>query len=41
MVQLWVNLPAKDKNAEPGYQTLLDQGHSRCGFAGRRRHSCA
>jgi redox-sensitive bicupin YhaK (pirin superfamily) len=22
MVQLWVNLPAKDKNAEPGYQTL-------------------
>ena len=24
MVQLWVNLPAKDKNADPGYQTLLD-----------------
>ncbi|XAH23224.1 pirin family protein [Xylophilus sp. GW821-FHT01B05] len=24
MVQLWVNLPAKDKMAEPGYQTLLD-----------------
>lgn len=24
MVQLWVNLPAKDKNAAPGYQTLLD-----------------
>ena len=24
MVQLWVNLPAKDKSAEPGYQTLLD-----------------
>ena len=23
MVQLWVNLPAKDKNAKPGYQTLL------------------
>ena len=23
MVQLWVNLPAKHKNAEPGYQTLL------------------
>lgn len=22
MVQLWVNLPAKDKNAEPGYQNL-------------------
>jgi redox-sensitive bicupin YhaK (pirin superfamily) len=24
MVQLWVNLPAKDKLAAPGYQTLLD-----------------
>lgn len=24
MVQLWVNLPAKAKNAHPGYQTLLD-----------------
>lgn len=24
MVQLWVNLPAKDKNAAPGYQTLLN-----------------
>lgn len=24
MVQLWVNLPARDKNAEPGYQTLLN-----------------
>ena len=24
MVQLWVNLPAKDKMAKPGYQTLLD-----------------
>jgi redox-sensitive bicupin YhaK (pirin superfamily) len=24
MVQLWVNLPAKDKSARPGYQTLLD-----------------
>lgn len=23
MVQLWVNLPAKDKDAAPGYQTLL------------------
>jgi quercetin 2,3-dioxygenase len=23
MAQLWVNLPAKDKNARPGYQTLL------------------
>ncbi|WP_295559771.1 pirin family protein, partial [uncultured Hyphomicrobium sp.] len=24
MVQLWVNLPAKDKAAAPGYQTLLN-----------------
>ncbi|GAA4128673.1 pirin family protein [Aminobacter aganoensis] len=24
MIQLWVNLPARDKNATPGYQTLLD-----------------
>ncbi len=24
MVQLWVNLPAKDKMADPGYQTILD-----------------
>jgi redox-sensitive bicupin YhaK (pirin superfamily) len=24
MVQLWVNLPAKDKNADAGYQTLLN-----------------
>lgn len=24
MVQLWVNLPAKDKPVKPGYQTLLD-----------------
>jgi len=24
MVQLWVNLPARDKMGEPGYQTLLD-----------------
>lgn len=24
MVQLWVNLPAKDKMVEPGYQTILD-----------------
>jgi redox-sensitive bicupin YhaK (pirin superfamily) len=24
MVQLWVNLPAKNKNADPGYQTLLN-----------------
>ncbi|RUZ75611.1 pirin family protein [Mesorhizobium sp. M7A.F.Ca.US.006.01.1.1] len=25
MVQLWVNLPAKDKNIAPSYQTLLDR----------------
>lgn len=25
MVQLWVNLPARDKSAAPGYQTLLDK----------------
>lgn len=25
MVQLWVNLPAKDKGVTPGYQTLLDK----------------
>ena len=25
MVQLWVNLPARDKGAAPGYQTLLDK----------------
>ncbi len=25
MVQLWVNLPARDKMAAPGYQTLLDR----------------
>jgi hypothetical protein len=25
MVQLWVNLPAKNKKAPPGYQTLLDK----------------
>ena len=24
VVQLWVNLPAKDKNVDPGYQSLLD-----------------
>ncbi|EHP42079.1 pirin [Cupriavidus basilensis OR16] len=25
MVQLWVNLPAKDKMTEPGYQAILDR----------------
>jgi redox-sensitive bicupin YhaK (pirin superfamily) len=26
MVQLWVNLPARDKMTQPAYQTLLDAG---------------
>ena len=25
MVQLWVNLPAKDKMTKPGYQSILDR----------------
>jgi redox-sensitive bicupin YhaK (pirin superfamily) len=29
MVQLWVNLPAKDKLAKPGYQALLDKDFPR------------
>jgi redox-sensitive bicupin YhaK (pirin superfamily) len=29
MVQLWVNLPAKDKMSEPGYQSLLDKDFPR------------
>ena len=37
MVQLWVNLPAKDKSAKPGYQTLLDRRHSDGAIAERRR----
>ena len=24
MVQLWVNLPAKDKSTAPGYQAIID-----------------
>ncbi|MFX8657065.1 pirin family protein, partial [Acinetobacter baumannii] len=24
MIQLWVNLPAKDKMSKPGYQTITD-----------------
>ena len=37
MVQLWVNLPAKDKMAQPGYQTLARARASRSVvLAGRR-----
>ena len=39
MVQLWVNLPAKDKMATPGYQTLLDGDIPVVALAGRRRHA--
>jgi hypothetical protein len=34
MVQLWVNLPARDKLAAPGYQTLLDAQIPRVELAG-------
>ena len=34
MVQLWVNLPAKNKKAEPGYQTLLAKEISSVGLPG-------
>ncbi|MDR0279297.1 MAG: pirin family protein [Paucimonas sp.] len=33
MVQLWVNLPAKDKSAPAGYQTLLDADIPRVALA--------
>jgi redox-sensitive bicupin YhaK (pirin superfamily) len=33
MVQLWVNLPAKDKMSPPGYQTLLNQEIPRISLA--------
>ncbi|WP_411851191.1 pirin family protein [Stenotrophomonas sp. LGBM10] len=33
MVQLWVNLPAADKMATPGYQTLLDRDIPRVDLA--------
>lgn len=39
MVQLWVNLPAKDKNAPAGYQHLAKEKHPRAA-AGRCR-ACA
>lgn len=34
MIQLWVNLPAKDKMVEPGYQTLLDRDIPRIALPG-------
>jgi redox-sensitive bicupin YhaK (pirin superfamily) len=34
MVQLWVNLPAKDKMSAPGYQTLLDADIPNLALAG-------
>ncbi len=34
MVQLWVNLPAKHKNAAPGYQTLRDRDIPSVGLPG-------
>ncbi|MFO1206540.1 MAG: pirin family protein [Burkholderiales bacterium] len=34
MVQLWVNLPARDKRAAPGYQTLLDRDIPRVDLPG-------
>ena len=34
MVQLWVNLPAKDKMSKPGYQTLLDKDIPAMGLPG-------
>ncbi|WP_152052413.1 pirin family protein [Tautonia marina] len=33
MVQLWVNLPARDKRAAPGYQSLLDADIPRVSLA--------
>ncbi len=34
MIQLWVNLPAKDKSAQPRYQSLLDSKIPRAEIAG-------
>ncbi len=36
MVQLWVNLPAKDKRAQPGYQGILDQEIPKVNLVGGR-----
>jgi redox-sensitive bicupin YhaK (pirin superfamily) len=36
MVQLWVNLPAKDKRAPPGYQGILDAQIPQVSLAGGR-----
>ncbi len=37
MIQLWVNLPGKDKKANPGYQTLLDRNIPSVALGWRRR----
>ena len=37
MVQLWVNLPAKDKMADAGYQTILDGDIPSIALQGQRR----
>ncbi len=36
MVQLWVNLPAKDKQATPGYQAILDREIPKLSLPGGR-----
>ena len=36
MVQLWVNLPAKDKRAPPGYQEILERQIPRLSLPGGR-----
>ena len=41
MVQLWVNLPAKDKMAPPGYQGILDRADSEGESPRRPRNACA
>ena len=41
MVQLWVNLPAKDKMAPPRYQSIMSRRHSRRQSARTAREPCA
>jgi redox-sensitive bicupin YhaK (pirin superfamily) len=38
MVQLWVNLPAKDKMSAPGYQSIVADEHSRSNATRQCRH---
>jgi redox-sensitive bicupin YhaK (pirin superfamily) len=49
MIQLWVNLPAKDKMTHPGYQSItadvipdvaLPDGAGRCGLLPALRRRC-